>query len=415
MAALAWALVAWVVAEPLPAYEAFLKKARSGAQMTIVYLGGSITVGAGVWPPKGTNAAGLAFDTSAYNGDKHSWRARTFSYLASNFQSRPDQFTQVNAAIGGTPSELGAYRLEKHVLRHKPDFLFVEFAVNDNGRAALSQDSDAPGSIQRTYASIVTRALKQNPDLAIFFPISSHRILQGSPSSGMGERIDQSGEIVESVAHAFRIPFARAFDAYYKKPLPPGLTTATLYEGPDTAGSYVHPAPDGYRVYAEEIIGVLGGLFSGQSFAFKKSSVPGFKTSPANPLWVTPEELLATSHNCEILKPALLEFQTPVLAEDSCLSGTGKWEIVRRFKGVSVALWFDAYTAASIDVILDGKPLGQYKNNSPGPASWSGRFASLAFGLDPSAEHVIQLTPSVDDKSTSPKMLLRGLLIDQGK
>src|SRR4051794_5378254 len=71
--------------------------------VTIAYLGGSIT--------------------EAKNG----WRDQTFAWLQKQYPKVA--FKQIDAAIGGTPSSLGAYRLNEHVLKYKPDLLFVEFAV----------------------------------------------------------------------------------------------------------------------------------------------------------------------------------------------------------------------------------------------------------------------------------------------
>ena len=45
----------------------------------------------------------------------------------------PEKLNYVNAGISGTPSLLGITRLEQDVLRHQPDIVFVEFAVNDSG------------------------------------------------------------------------------------------------------------------------------------------------------------------------------------------------------------------------------------------------------------------------------------------
>jgi hypothetical protein len=44
-------------------------------------------------------------------------------------------FSEPNATIGGTGSDLGVFRLNQDVLDHKPDLMFIEFAVNDGGAA----------------------------------------------------------------------------------------------------------------------------------------------------------------------------------------------------------------------------------------------------------------------------------------
>ena len=89
------------------------KLKTKGAEIRIGYLGGSITAQEG-------------------------WRPKTLAWFQKTY---PDaKVRQINAAIGGTGSDLGVYRLKQDVLDHKPDLLFVEFAVNDGGQ---SPDDDA--------------------------------------------------------------------------------------------------------------------------------------------------------------------------------------------------------------------------------------------------------------------------------
>lgn len=83
-------------------------------KLSIGYFGGSITEGAG-----------------ATDGSKTSWRALTTAWFRQQFPQA--QITEVNAAIGGTGSELGVFRCSRDLLRRKPDLVFVEFAVNDCG------------------------------------------------------------------------------------------------------------------------------------------------------------------------------------------------------------------------------------------------------------------------------------------
>ena len=48
----------------------------------------------------------------------------------------PDvQWTEHNAGIGGTTSTFGAFRVDRHVLQSAPDLVFVEYALNDEGRS----------------------------------------------------------------------------------------------------------------------------------------------------------------------------------------------------------------------------------------------------------------------------------------
>ena len=124
-------------ADPYPLVDAVEARARDGlpnvAQkiaegkpITVAYLGGSITAAPG-------------------------WRVKSLAWL--NKQYPKATFTEVHAAIGGTGSDLGVYRLGFDVLRHKPDLLFVEFAVNDGGADPLQIHRCMEGIVRQTWTA----------------------------------------------------------------------------------------------------------------------------------------------------------------------------------------------------------------------------------------------------------------------
>ena len=80
-------------------------------EISIVYLGGSITEGAGA---------------STYS---HCWVSLFDSWIKERYKNCTVR--SANVGIGGTGSDLGAYRTEQDVLSKKPDLVFFEFAVND--------------------------------------------------------------------------------------------------------------------------------------------------------------------------------------------------------------------------------------------------------------------------------------------
>lgn len=97
-----------------------IAKAKAGEDVTIAYIGGSITQGAGAKP------------------------IGTFSYAYRSYEMFKKRFGKgdgsnvhfVKAGVGGTPSELGLTRYEDDVLRQgtvTPDVVIIEFAVNDAG------------------------------------------------------------------------------------------------------------------------------------------------------------------------------------------------------------------------------------------------------------------------------------------
>jgi hypothetical protein len=87
-------------------------RARRGEPITIGVIGGSITVG--------------AFATAAQN----SYSGRLLAWWRENFPHCDIRL--INAGLGGTGSMYGALRAQKDLLSSRPDFVVVEFAVNDN-------------------------------------------------------------------------------------------------------------------------------------------------------------------------------------------------------------------------------------------------------------------------------------------
>lgn len=87
-----------------------IKKMKSGEEVTVGYIGGSITQG-----------------TSA--GNELCYARLTTNYLEEMY---PDaKINYVNAGIGATGSYIGVHRVTDDLLSQSPDLVFVEFSVND--------------------------------------------------------------------------------------------------------------------------------------------------------------------------------------------------------------------------------------------------------------------------------------------
>ena len=66
--------------------------------------------------------------------EMNGYRPMIMEHLSETFPQT--RFNFVNAGIASTCSTTGAFRLSRDVLRHRPDLVFVEFAVNDDQDAA---------------------------------------------------------------------------------------------------------------------------------------------------------------------------------------------------------------------------------------------------------------------------------------
>lgn len=91
--------------------EKLISKAEKGEEITYVSLGGSITQGA------------------AASSSETCYASLVAKYLENRFPHAKINF--INAGIGATGSLIGVHRLARDVLAYKPDFVTVEFSVND--------------------------------------------------------------------------------------------------------------------------------------------------------------------------------------------------------------------------------------------------------------------------------------------
>lgn len=114
-----------------------LKKAEAGQPVTLAYLGGSITQGSLSSTP----------DTC--------YAAMTTKWWKEQYPET--EFTYINAGIGGTPSQFGVARAEQDVLAYEPDFVIVEFSVNDDN--SLFYRETYEGLVRKLYSSKTNPAL----------------------------------------------------------------------------------------------------------------------------------------------------------------------------------------------------------------------------------------------------------------
>lgn len=86
-------------------------RAEAGEKITIGFIGGSITQGS------------LASDS------KLCYAYRVYEWWKNRFPK--SEFIYINAGIGGTTSHFGVARVDQDLMIYKPDFVIVEFSVND--------------------------------------------------------------------------------------------------------------------------------------------------------------------------------------------------------------------------------------------------------------------------------------------
>ena len=127
-----------------------IAKAKAGEDVTVAYIGGSITQGAAA-KPIGT----------------YSYAYRSYEMFKKRFGKGDGSNVHfIKAGVGGTPSELGLTRYEDDVLRQgtvTPDVVVIEFAVNDAG--------DETNGV--CYESLALKAMEGpgNPAVVLLFSV----------------------------------------------------------------------------------------------------------------------------------------------------------------------------------------------------------------------------------------------------
>ncbi|MDR2675489.1 MAG: SGNH/GDSL hydrolase family protein [Opitutaceae bacterium] len=122
----------------------------------------------------------VTFGTSLTKGNR--WFAPLKEILDRDF---PGQITHRNGAAGGRNSAWGLQVLETNVLAHKPDCVFIEFAIND----CVPRMKISAGQSRQNMAAMIERIRRALPDCEIILQITNPVV--GKPPGDKSERVDQ--------------------------------------------------------------------------------------------------------------------------------------------------------------------------------------------------------------------------------
>ncbi|XHR31078.1 MAG: SGNH/GDSL hydrolase family protein [Chthoniobacteraceae bacterium] len=146
----------------------FFAKLQRGENVKIAYLGGSITAQAG-------------------------WRVQSLAHFQKLYPNA--KLEEIYAAIGGTGSNMGVFRMDHDVLPQKPDLVFVEFAVNDAGARTVE--------ITQCMEGIVRKIYKAYPDCDICFVYTMTERELPEVQSG---QMSQAASTMEQIADTYQLP-----------------------------------------------------------------------------------------------------------------------------------------------------------------------------------------------------------------
>ena len=198
----------------------FFDKVLGGDSLKVAYIGGSITAQEG-------------------------WRVYSLKWFQERFPKA--SFSETNAAIGGTGSDFGVFRLQEQALKHNPDLVFIEFAVNDSRKP-----------VEKTFRSVegMVRQVWQNDpetDICLVYTIKNTFL-----ETEMAGQIPSPKMAMEKIAQHYGIPsinFGKVVSQMVNN-------QQLLFEGkpseidgkPVFSRDGVHPYPEtGHRIYHEAL------------------------------------------------------------------------------------------------------------------------------------------------------------------
>lgn len=184
-----------------------MERAQAGEELTIGFIGGSITQG-----------TGASNENKSYAKMVYDWWCRTYPQT---------KFNYVNAGIGATTSQFACARAREDLLTYQPDFVIVEFSVNDEGSAFY----------QETYESLVRMILQEGDGETAVMVLNMVQY-----DSGINAQ-----SIHNSVAKAYSIPAVSMKDSIYNE-IRFGRLLAT-----DVSSDMIHPNDRGHA-YGAEIV-----------------------------------------------------------------------------------------------------------------------------------------------------------------
>jgi lysophospholipase L1-like esterase len=400
-----------LVASPVLAAEAkpgsfadFDARAKAGEKLNVVFFGASLTWGANASDPVETSYRAVVRDRFEQE------------YPAAHFRFR-------DSAIGGTGSQLGAFRLDRDVLAHKPDLVFVDFTANDG---ITSTDPETLASYESILRRLATAGI---PVVQVAFPfqwdidtkklpgmarLAAHRALSQAYGDGWGDAVTRICQSVDQ-----------------KKYTPKDLWVTDGVH-PHDAGyrEFAAAAWDGYQAAVKAKLAPRvppQPLHGGTYTSLRRFSPAGLPGLPAG--WSKGRPHLTAANHDWLMSRWLDDL---VVARNRKLDEQGKpgkdsqpVEPLRLNVEATAILLFGECTAESgkFRVKIDGKPVtgkgGQDKDSDLFDGNrWKNGNGFLVYevarGLDPSVPHLVEIEP-VFDEAKAQELKLESICVAGGK
>ena len=363
-----------------PDFGKFERRAKAGERLSVVFFGASLTWGANATDPNLTSYRGLIA------------RKLESTYPSAHFQFR-------DSAIGGTGSQLGAFRFDRDVLRHAPDLVFLEFSANDN------INTDDPES-QASYEALIRRTILEAKAPVVQVILPFRQDIAVGRTDGMKRRTAHL-----RLSEAYRTAVADVIDWTMRRVSAGDVTLDVLWpvEG-------AHPCDLGYSIFTDAVwSAVLGAVHEGRVCRApdRMLNAPTYMTIVRAPLcslgplpagWrsCTPNVVAAYFDH---LMSRWLDNEVVASHVRGAADIPSPWRL--RFRGETLMLLGESTPAsARYRVAIDGRHVAPRAGaNTAHPGEFeAGALATMihgnthhaqviAVGLDPDVEHVLKIEP----------------------
>lgn len=207
--------------------EAVFKRALEGEDIVIGYIGGSITQGTG------SNS-----QENSYVGLMNQWWSETF---------KDSKITFINAGIDATTSQFACARVEEDLLSYDPDFVIVEFSVNDEN-SPLFKDS---------YESLINMMIREESKPAV--------MVLNAVQFDTGYNVQ---ELHNKIALYYDLPIISMKNSIFKE-----IQLGRL-EASKVSVDMLHPNNKGHKLMAEIVTNYLNKVLNNEYLKSEKYVIP---------------------------------------------------------------------------------------------------------------------------------------------
>ena len=367
----------WADDPPTRSLGRVFAKLEAGQPVTVAYFGGSITAAPG-------------------------YRVNVTKWLQERFPKA--QVREVNAAIGGTGSDLGAFRCGVDVIAQQLDLVFVEFNINDGSPVDDFHKATMEGIVRQLWSS------KSQPEI-VFLYTTSRKLNERRGSHpavakhyGIPE-IDLQPPLVEALKRT-DLP----------KPTEEQLHDPKLdwnEPGQVFMSDSVHPNALGHSIYTDTIVGYLKTQIGKEAGPPPGLPAPLISEEFANVALVPPSQA-KLSGEWEVIPPTdkgryrhgTINARQPGDAFEYTFDGTGIALFLNVQKDGGKFKW-------TVDQKGDGSAAKSgVVDTAPGPYFPRNHYAMLTNGLEP-GKHVFRLEvlPEHDKTSTGNRLLIGYIMV----